>query len=101
MLPRPYAAPPPSASRSAVSARVGAFDSSTGFGAVVVRRLSLCARGRSVACPFRRDHMAAVGEHFGRADLDLPWEKTGKVGVPRSAAGLKGAVDRELAPLTT
>jgi S-adenosylmethionine synthetase len=45
--------------------------------------------------------MAAVGEHFGRADLDLPWEKSGRVEVLRSAAGLKDAVDRELAPLTT
>jgi len=38
--------------------------------------------------------------HFGRPDLDLPWEKTDKAEALRSAAGLKGAVDRELAPLT-
>ncbi len=42
---------------------------------------------------------AAYG-HFGRPDLDLPWEKTDKAEALRSAAGLKGAVDRELAPLT-
>ena len=42
---------------------------------------------------------AAYG-HFGRLDLDLPWEKTDKAEALRSAAGLKGAVDRELAPLT-
>ncbi len=38
--------------------------------------------------------------HFGRPDLDLPWERTDKAEALRSAAGLKGAVDRELAPLT-
>ena len=38
--------------------------------------------------------------HFGRPDLDLPWEKTDKAEALRSAAGLKGTVDRELAPLT-
>jgi S-adenosylmethionine synthetase len=38
--------------------------------------------------------------HFGRPELDLPWEKTDKAEALRSAAGLKGAVDRELAPLT-
>jgi S-adenosylmethionine synthetase len=42
---------------------------------------------------------AAYGR-FGRPDLDLPWEKTDKAEVLRSGAGLKGAVDRELAPLT-
>ena len=42
---------------------------------------------------------AAYG-HFGRLDLDLPWEKTDKAAELRSAAGLEGAVDRELAPLT-
>ena len=35
--------------------------------------------------------------HFGRPDLDLPWEKTDKAEALRSAAGLKGGVDRELA----
>ena len=38
---------------------------------------------------------AAYG-HFGRPDLDLPWEKTDKAEALRSAAGLKGGVDREL-----
>lgn len=38
--------------------------------------------------------------HFGRPDLDLPWEKTDKAEMLHSAAGLKGVVDRELAPLT-
>ena len=32
---------------------------------------------------------AAYG-HFGRDDLDLPWEKTDKVEVLRAAAGLNG-----------
>jgi hypothetical protein len=36
----------------------------------------------------------------GRPDLDLPWEKTDKAAELRSAGGLKGGVDRELAPLT-
>jgi S-adenosylmethionine synthetase len=35
--------------------------------------------------------------HFGRPDLDLPWEKTDKAEELRAAAGLKGAPDRELA----
>ena len=34
--------------------------------------------------------------HFGRPDLDLPWEKTDKAEALRSAAGLKGAPEREL-----
>jgi S-adenosylmethionine synthetase len=34
--------------------------------------------------------------HFGRPDLDLPWEKTDKAEALRAAAGLKGDVDREL-----
>jgi S-adenosylmethionine synthetase len=38
--------------------------------------------------------------HFGRPDLDLPWEKLDKAEALRGAAGLKGDVDRELAPLT-
>jgi S-adenosylmethionine synthetase len=42
---------------------------------------------------------AAYG-HFGRPELDLPWEKTDKAEELRAAAGLKGGVDRELAPLT-
>jgi S-adenosylmethionine synthetase len=37
---------------------------------------------------------AAYG-HFGRPDLDLPWEKTDKADALRAAAGVKG--DRELA----
>jgi S-adenosylmethionine synthetase len=35
--------------------------------------------------------------HFGRPDLDLPWEKTDKAEALRSAAGLKGGVEKELA----
>ena len=38
---------------------------------------------------------AAYG-HFGRPDLDLPWEKTDKAEALRSAAGLKGDVGKEL-----
>jgi S-adenosylmethionine synthetase len=34
--------------------------------------------------------------HFGRPDLDLPWEKTNKAEALRSAAGLKGGVEKEL-----
>ena len=34
--------------------------------------------------------------HFGRPDLDLPWEKTDKAEALRGASGLKGTVDREL-----
>jgi S-adenosylmethionine synthetase len=34
--------------------------------------------------------------HFGRPDLDLPWEKTDKAEALRSAAGLAGSIDREL-----
>jgi S-adenosylmethionine synthetase len=39
---------------------------------------------------------AAYG-HFGRPDLDLPWEKTDKAEALRAAAGLKGSVEKELA----
>jgi S-adenosylmethionine synthetase len=45
-------------------------------------------------------YLTAAYGHFGRPDLDLPWEKTDKAAELRSAGGLKGAVDRELAPLT-
>jgi S-adenosylmethionine synthetase len=38
---------------------------------------------------------AAYG-HFGRPDLDLPWEKTDKAEELRAAAGLKGSVEKEL-----
>jgi S-adenosylmethionine synthetase len=38
---------------------------------------------------------AAYG-HFGRPDLDLPWEKTDKAEALRAAAGLKGGVEKEL-----
>jgi S-adenosylmethionine synthetase len=38
---------------------------------------------------------AAYG-HFGRPDLDLPWEKTDKAEALRAAAGLKGNVEKEL-----
>jgi len=34
--------------------------------------------------------------HFGRTDLDLPWEKTDVAEALRSAAGLAGSVEREL-----
>jgi S-adenosylmethionine synthetase len=34
--------------------------------------------------------------HFGRPDLDLPWEKTDKAEALRAAAGLSGDIDREL-----
>ena len=42
---------------------------------------------------------AAYG-HFGRPELDLPWERTDKAQLLRDAAGLKGQVERELAPIT-
>jgi S-adenosylmethionine synthetase len=42
---------------------------------------------------------AAYG-HFGRPELDLPWEKLDKAAALRADSGLKGEVDRELAPLT-
>jgi S-adenosylmethionine synthetase len=42
---------------------------------------------------------AAYG-HFGRPELDLPWEKLDKAEALRSDSGLKGEVDFELAPLT-
>ena len=38
--------------------------------------------------------------HFGRPELDLPWEKTDKAEALRADSGLRGEVDRELAPLT-
>ena len=41
--------------------------------------------------------------HFGRPDLDLPWEKRDKADALRAAAGLKGSAADELAltvPLT-
>jgi S-adenosylmethionine synthetase len=38
---------------------------------------------------------AAYG-HFGRPDLDLPWEKTDKAEALRAAAGLKGGIEKEL-----
>jgi S-adenosylmethionine synthetase len=42
---------------------------------------------------------AAYG-HFGRPELDLPWEKLDKAEALRADSGLRGEVDRELAPLT-
>jgi S-adenosylmethionine synthetase len=39
---------------------------------------------------------AAYG-HFGRPDLDLPWEKTDKAEALRAAAGLQGSIEKELA----
>jgi S-adenosylmethionine synthetase len=41
---------------------------------------------------------AAYG-HFGRPELDLPWERLDKAAALRADSGLKGEVDRELAPL--
>ena len=38
--------------------------------------------------------------HFGRPELDLPWEKIDKAEVLRADSGLRGEVDRALAPLT-
>jgi S-adenosylmethionine synthetase len=38
--------------------------------------------------------------HFGRPELDLPWEKLDKADVLRADSGLRGEPDRELAPLT-
>ena len=42
---------------------------------------------------------AAYG-HFGRPELDLPWERTDKAQALREGSGLRGSIDRELAPLT-
>jgi S-adenosylmethionine synthetase len=42
---------------------------------------------------------AAYG-HFGRPELDLPWEATDKAEALRSASGLGGPIERELAPTT-
>jgi S-adenosylmethionine synthetase len=38
--------------------------------------------------------------HFGRPELDLPWEKLDLAEALRAASGLRGEIDRELAPLT-
>ncbi len=38
--------------------------------------------------------------HFGRPELDLPWERLDKAEALRADSGLKGDIDRELAPLT-
>jgi S-adenosylmethionine synthetase len=38
--------------------------------------------------------------HFGRPELDLPWEKLDLAEALRAASGLRGDIDRELAPLT-
>jgi S-adenosylmethionine synthetase len=38
--------------------------------------------------------------HFGRPDLDLPWEKLDIAAALRADSGLRGDIDRELAPLT-
>ncbi|MEA2786048.1 MAG: S-adenosylmethionine synthetase, partial [Candidatus Eremiobacteraeota bacterium] len=38
--------------------------------------------------------------HFGRPELDLPWERLDKAAALRADSGLRGEVDRELAPLT-
>jgi len=42
---------------------------------------------------------AAYG-HFGRPELDLPWERVDKAEALRADSGLRGSIDRELAPLT-
>jgi S-adenosylmethionine synthetase len=42
---------------------------------------------------------AAYG-HFGRPDLDLPWERLDKAAALRADSGLKGELDRELVPIT-
>jgi S-adenosylmethionine synthetase len=42
---------------------------------------------------------AAYG-HFGRPELDLPWELLDKAEALRAESGLKGEIDRELTPLT-
>ncbi|HTV72527.1 MAG TPA: methionine adenosyltransferase [Candidatus Acidoferrales bacterium] len=42
---------------------------------------------------------AAYG-HFGRPDLDLPWERVDKAAALRADSGLKGEIDRELVPIT-
>jgi S-adenosylmethionine synthetase len=42
---------------------------------------------------------AAYG-HFGRPDLDLPWERLDKAAALRADSGLKGDLDRELVPIT-
>jgi len=38
--------------------------------------------------------------HFGRPELDLPWERLDKAAALRADSGLRGEIDRELAPLT-
>jgi S-adenosylmethionine synthetase len=38
--------------------------------------------------------------HFGRPELDLPWERLDHAEMLRADSGLKGDVDPELAPLT-
>jgi S-adenosylmethionine synthetase len=42
---------------------------------------------------------AAYG-HFGRPELDLPWERLDKAEALRADSGLHGEIDRELAPIT-
>jgi S-adenosylmethionine synthetase len=37
--------------------------------------------------------------HFGRPELDLPWEKLDRAAALRADSGLRGEIDRELAPL--
>jgi S-adenosylmethionine synthetase len=37
--------------------------------------------------------------HFGRPELDLPWERTDKAAALRADSGLRGEIDRELVPL--
>jgi S-adenosylmethionine synthetase len=42
---------------------------------------------------------AAYG-HFGRPDLDLPWEKVDKAAALRADSGIKGEIEREPWPIT-
>src|SRR5581483_4725491 len=42
---------------------------------------------------------AAYG-HFGRPELDLPWERLDKAEALRADSGLRGEIDRELMPIT-
>ena len=51
---------------------------------------STCGRRRSSrrsTCAGRSTEQTAAYGHFGRPDLDLPWERTDKAALPRSVAG--------------
>jgi S-adenosylmethionine synthetase len=51
----------------------------------------LCARGIEQMLHLRRPIYAAVaaGGHFGRPDLDLPWEQTDKIDALHAALDTK------------